>query len=114
MNRAPMNISTVCEAVWMIAPATTISAPMKMVLLRPRPSHRYGVNGREPREPMFWMAPSKPSLDPLGKPNADSHWSMSCRPSVFYGERDIPDNSKRQKTYSSCFHRSHSPSRLST
>lgn len=108
MNRAPINISTFCAAVCIMAPATTIRAPMKMVFFRPNPSQRYGVKGRAPRDPMFWMAPSRPSFEPVGFPKASSHWSINCKPSRRVCRvRENVRRKCRMTTYSSYFRRIH-------
>lgn len=48
----PINIFTLCDAVCMIAPAITTTAPKNRVCLRPKPSEKYGVKGKEAREPI--------------------------------------------------------------
>lgn len=51
--RAPMNIPTDWDAVWMAAAMVMIMAPKRTVYLRPIPSDRYGAKGYAAREPMF-------------------------------------------------------------
>ena len=43
--RAPINMLTDCEAVWIATPAHINTAPKKTVSLRPMPSDMYGENG---------------------------------------------------------------------
>lgn len=52
--RAPMNIFTDIEAVWMAVPAHIIKAPVNTVGRRPIPSDKYGAKGYAERLPMFY------------------------------------------------------------
>lgn len=52
-HRAPMNMPTELDAVWMMVAMHITTAPNSTAVRRPSPSDMYGENGYAARQPMF-------------------------------------------------------------
>ena len=86
-KRAPMNILTVCDAVWRATPPHMMIAPIMTVGRRPMPSETYGANGYAARDPMFYFGKDyvsgKYQKKTEAKERGASIWNLVLPPSIW-------------------------------